>query len=163
MRALGAAAALLLIAHVASAALPLTPSSIAADVREHGAKATVDALLKAREWDGVADKMGGGDSRWIALAPMLAPGSDAGSAEDLGISLAFSLPLNAPAVLAALDPANGPIVGAQRVCEMPFIEDTVTDLAGYKRQAIRAVEAVRGASLVPRRNACLAVLRAQKV
>ena len=76
-----------------------TPASIEAGIRRDGAEATIAALAKAGQWDAVADRMGTGDARWIALAPRLAPGSDAGSAEDLGISLAFSLPKNPRAVL----------------------------------------------------------------
>ena len=99
--------------------------------------------------------MGTGDARWIALAPKLAPGSDAGSAEDLGISLAFSLPRNPRAVLAALDPADGHVLGAGRVCGMPFIEDTVKDRPAYKRHAIHAVKTVTDPRLSKVRLACL--------
>ena len=102
---------------------------------------------------------GEGDARWIALAPKLAPGSDAGSAEDLGISLAFSLPKNPGAVLAALDPADGHILGASRVCGMPFIEDTVKDRPAYKRRSIHALEEVSAPTLAQTKTACLRDLK----
>ena len=140
------------------ASLP-TPASIEADIHQHGAEATIGALVKADQWDTVADHIGGGDARWIALAPKLALGSDAGSAEDLGIELAFSLPKNAHAVLAALDPNNGHIVGAARVCGMPFIEDTVKDRPAYKRRALREVEKVVTPSLAKARAACLSEIK----
>lgn len=139
----------------AKAAPSPTPASIEAGVRQHGAQATIAALAKADQWDGVSDRMGTGDARWIALAPKLAPGSDAGSAEDLGISLAFSLPRNPRAVLAALDPANGHVLGAGRVCGMPFIEDTVKNRPAYKRHAIHAVRTVTDPRLSKARLACL--------
>ena len=136
-----------------------TPASIEASIHQHGAEATIAALAKANQWDAVADRIGGGDARWIALAPKLAPGSDAGSAEDLGIALAFSLPKNPHAVLAALDPNNGHIFGASRVCGMPFIEDTVKDRPAYKRRALREVEKVVTPSLAKARATCLSELK----
>lgn len=93
------------------------------------------------------------------MAPLLVPGSDAGSSEDLGISLAFSLPKNARAVLAAIDPKNGHITGADRVCGMPFIEDTVKDRAAYKRQAVSAVRSVHDKKLQPIAKRCLQELK----
>ena len=158
-----------LLAFVIAASLPTvrtaqagstpTPASITASIHRHGAKATIAALAKADQWDRVADKMGEGDARWIALAPRLAPGSDAGSAEDLGISLAFSLPKNPLAVLAAIDPANGHILGVHRVCGMPFIEDTVKDRPGYRRRALAAVSATSAPMLARVRASCLRELR----
>lgn len=149
------------VTDTASAAAPSpTPAGIEASIREHGAEATIAALAKADQWDVVADKIGDGNSAWIAVASELAPGSDAGSAEDLGISLAFSLPKNPHSVLAALDPANGHILGVDRVCGMPFIEDTVKDRLAYKRQAIRAVEKVTDTDLKNAKKSCLAALRA---
>ena len=106
--------------------------------------------------------MDSGNADWIALAPLLAPGSDAGSAEDLGISLAFSLPKNPRGVLAALDPANGHIIGANRVCGLPFVEDTVPDLPAYRLKAIRAVREVKDTKLTSARTACLAALAAAR-
>ena len=93
-----------------------SPAAIRDSIKREGAKATIADLAKADQWDAVSDRMDSGSADWIALAPLLASGSDAGSAEDLGISLAFSLPKNPNAVLAALDPANGPVIGADRVC-----------------------------------------------
>ena len=148
-------AAALALGWPAQAASSPTPAGIEAGIRRHGAQATIAALAKADQWDGVADRMGTGDAKWIALAPRLAPGSDAGSAEDLGISLAFSLPKNPRAVLSALDPADGHVLGAGRVCGMPFIEDTMKDRPAYKRHAIRAVKTVSGLRLAKVRRACL--------
>ena len=144
------------------AAAPPALASIDASISHLGAEATIAMLAKADQWDAVADKMGDGNSAWIALAPKLALGADAGSAEDLGISLAFSLPKNPSAVLAALDPANGHIIGADRVCGMPFIEDTVKNRPAYKRRTIRAVEKIAIPSLANAKTACLAALRAAR-
>lgn len=145
----------------AAASLP-TPTRIEASVRQRGAQATMAILAEAGQWDAVAAKMGDGGSAWVALAPKLAPGADAGSAEALGISLAFALPRNPRAVLAAIDPANGHVLGADRVCGMPFIEDTVKDRPAYRRQALRAVARVSDRSLANARAACLSALDAAR-
>ncbi len=140
-----------------AAAAP-NPDAIRNSIKRVGAQATIAGLAKADQWDAVADRMDSGSSAWIALAPLLAPGSDAGSAENLGISLAFSLPKNPRAVLAALDSANGHTIGADRVCGMPFVEDTVPDLPAYRLKAIHALQSINDTKLASARTACLAAL-----
>ncbi len=138
------------------------PAAVRDSIRREGAKATIADLAKADQWGAVSDRMDSGSADWITLAPLLEPGSDAGSAEDLGISLAFSLPKNPRAVLAALDPANGHVIGADRVCGLPFVEDTVPDLPTYRLKAIRAVQEVKDTKLASARTACLAALAAAR-
>ncbi len=150
-----------LLVAVALAAHP-TAASVEASIRRRGAAETIAMLWEKgkspSQWDWVMDRMGDGNGGWIALAPKLAPGSDAGSAEDLGISLAFALPKNPRAVLAVLDPEDDMLLGANRVCGIPFIEDTVKDIPAYRRGAIRAVEAVAVPELRTAKAACLAAL-----
>ncbi|HEX3405639.1 MAG TPA: hypothetical protein VHS81_00245 [Caulobacteraceae bacterium] len=159
--ACGLATALALAAPVAVAA-PLfaarpTVAEIDASLARYGARATVGALFDQRRWDFVSDRIGAGDGAFVALAARLAPGADAGTAEDLPIALAFALPRNAPAVLAALAaPGGGFDVG--EVCDAPFIEDTVSDLPGYRRQAAIAVRHVADPRLATVKAACLAAL-----
>ncbi len=141
-----------------------TATRVETSIRQHGAAATIARLWGKggwpSQWDWVIDRMGDGNAGWIALAPKLAPGSDAGSSEDLGIALAFALPKNPRAVLAALDLGNGIVLGADRVCGAPFIEDTVKDIPAYRRRAIRAVKAVSNPHLKMAKTACLTALRA---
>lgn len=103
--------------------------------------------------------MGTGDARWIALAPALASRADGAFAEGLGIGLAYSLPKNPRAVLAALDLKDGPAIGPGQVCGVPFIEDAVKNRSAYKRRAVRAVAGVADPALSRARIACLAVLK----
>ena len=139
-------------------ALP-TPAQIQASVAKSGPKAAIASLTKANQWDGVAAQMAAGDSAWVALAPKLAPGADAGTAEDLGLSLATALPINPAAVLAAIDPANGPALGAGRVCSAPFIEDPPEHHKAYLKSALAKAGAVADPALAANRTACLAVLK----
>lgn len=145
-------------ASVCHAAPPPGPAAIAAQVRHDGAKATVAALNRSQQWDAVMARMQDGTSAWLALAPLLAAGTDAGPSEELGISLAYALPRNAEAVLAVLDPGDGPVLGVGRVCGLPFVEETTARLAAYRRRAIRAVRRVADPRLASARAACLARL-----
>ena len=161
MRAPKAAVAVFgaLLAGPATAATTPTAAGLAASLRHDGAAATYARLLSTDTWDYVGERMGEGRSDWIALAPQLAPVADGAAAEDLGLGLAKSLPKNPVAVLGAIDPRNGPVIGVDRVCSIGFIEDTVKDLRAYKRSALRAVSSVRTVSLRKPRDACLRVLK----
>lgn len=145
-----------------SGAAAQTPGGVHESLRRRGAEATIASLVRTGRWDRVLDHLGSGDGRWIVLAPGLAAAADAGVAEELGISLAFALPKNPQAVLAVLDSDDGHVLGAARVCGLPFIEDTVKDLRGYRRRALRAVSSVSDPALGPARTACLIHLRPRR-
>ena len=148
-----------LIASAAQAASPPTVAAVAASLRQRGAQATAAALVKADQWEGVTERIATGDARWIALAPSLAVGSDGAFSEGLGIGLAYALPKNPRAVLAALDPKDGSVIGAGQVCSVPFIEDTVRNRPAYRLRAMRAVATITDPALTRARSACLAVLK----
>lgn len=156
MKAAWIAALASLAATVAAAGPAITPQAVRRSIHDHGARRTIDDLQRNGRWDAVTDAMDAGKPAWIALAPLLASGSDAGSAEDLGLSLAFALPKSPRAVLAALDRGNGPILGADRVCGRPFIEDT--EPRRYKEHAVAALAKVHAPDLLARKRACLKAL-----
>lgn len=158
MKSLTLLACLACMVSTACASESLTAGQVAAEIKAQGAKATIAKLAADDQWDTLSEHIVDGEPDWIALAPQLAPGSDAGSAEDLGIALAFALPKRPVEVLHAIDPGNGIVLGVDRVCGMPFIEDTVQDLQGYKRKAIAAVRAVTDSDLQNVRQACIAAL-----
>lgn len=148
------------VAIMASPAWPATLSSEAVehDIAKHGARETVSRLWSTGEYDKIMDAIDSGDARWIALAPKLAAGADAGAAEELPIALAFALPKNPHAVLNVLLPPNG--LPIEDVCGAPFIEGTIKSIPGYVRETERAVAAVSDSRLTEVREACLAQLRA---
>ena len=133
----------------------LTPAQVTASLANHGARATVNALFDQHRWDYVADEIAKGGAVWIDLAARLAPGADAGTAEELPIVLAFALPLNAPGVLAAVK-RGAFYVGD--VCGAPFIEGTVSNIPAYIRKATAAVTRVSDPTLAATRTACLQTL-----
>jgi hypothetical protein len=132
-----------------------TPAQVTASLARYGARDTVSALFDQHRWDYVADEIAKGGAVWIDLAVKLAPGTDAGTAEELPIVLAFALPLNAPAVLAAV---QGGAFDVGDICGAPFIEDTVKDLPAYIRRATAAVAKVSDPALSATRTACLQTL-----
>ena len=144
----------------AQAAVPVPDArTLAGRLHAFGAKATVDDLDKHGQLDGVLDRIGKGSTRWVALAPALAPGTDAASAEGLGVELARALPSNPVAVLEAVNPGDNVVIGIRKVCGIPFIEPTEAFIAAYRRRAIAAVSKVRIPSLEAKKQQCLAQLR----
>ena len=121
----------------------------------HGAKFVVDQLWAHQRYDDVMAQMSSGKSDWIALAPKLAGGTDAGTAEELIISLALALPINPGSVLATLGSDQDIPTAAADVCGAPFIEGTVKNIADYLRRSIKAVAAIRNPALARQKTACL--------
>jgi hypothetical protein len=145
-----------LIGTAAMAASALSPNAIAADIAAHGADAVVARLNANGDYDRVLGHIDSADSHWLALAPKLAPGTDAGTAEALVIALAFALPRNPGGVLALLQGKDA--FAAADVCGAPFIEDTVKDIPAYVRRARAAVSAVNDLRLATAKAQCLAAL-----
>jgi hypothetical protein len=143
---------------LAGANAPQTsPAVLVKQIDEQGAKATVTSMSES-QWDAVLDRVDSGSPEWVALVPKLAKGTDGGNSEDLGIGLAYALPKNPKAVLKAIDPDNGPVLGVSRVCSAPFIEDTVPDIPGYIKHAKAALNKVHDPALQDIKKACLAEL-----
>src|ERR1700730_14215989 len=164
--AVAAIAALAIHITAASAAAPI-PSAVAlnAEIDAKGAKDVIKRLNGAHrgangqnDWSRVTNQMWIGRAAYIKLAPKLAPGTDASTSEDLGISLAHALPLAPITVLRATDPKDGPTLGVSRVCGVPFIEDTVKDIPGYIHAAQLAGGRVTTLELQAAKAACLTQL-----
>jgi len=142
---------------MATAAAP-SVTDVQGMIARQGAVATVQALSADGRWDAILDRIGAGDTAWIALAPRLAPGADAGTSEGLGIALATALPAQPAAVLAVLTTAGPPSLSPARVCSAPFIEDTAAHQHAYKAQALSALVKVTNAKLQTSLGACRAQL-----
>jgi hypothetical protein len=138
-------------------AAALSPDDIARDIKVHGAHAVVARLAANGDYDRVMDKVDTGDKRWVMLAPLLAPGADAGAAEELPIALAFALPHNPQAVLSVVGGNNG--FPVEDVCGAPFIEGTVDNIPAYIKRAETAVSHVSEPSLADVKARCLRELK----
>jgi hypothetical protein len=153
-------AAMMLLPAAAMAAGPVfakhpTTAQIDAAITRYGAHDTVNALFDQNRWDYVADEIGKGGAAWVALAVRLAPGADAGTAEELPISLAFALPINPSAVLLAV---KSGAFDVGDVCGAPFIDGTVPSVPAYQRKAVAAVKKVSDPALAATKTSCLATL-----
>lgn len=137
--------------------LPRQAVKVDARITQVGAKAFLDSLSED-QLDELYGRIESGASEWIALAPRIAQGADAANAEGLTIELAFALPKNAKAVLSVITLHDDVVLGADRVCGMPFIEDTVKDPPAYRRKAVKAVRAVSDPGLQTIKQACLSAL-----
>lgn len=135
-----------------------SPAALAAELASKGARDTVRRLWDSRQYEDVLARIGNGADAWVALAPKLAPGTDAASAEGLTIALATALPRNPASVLRATDASDGP-TGTKRVCSAPFIEPTAAEIASYTAVAQAALTTVTESDLVSSREACAAALR----
>lgn len=144
---------------VAAHAVPMpSPQAVRAQIQRVGPKTTVTRLDGAGDMDRILDAIGTGDPQWIALAPLLALGTDGADGEGLGIELATALPINPAAVLRITTPGDG-VLGLLRVCGVPFIESTPASDKTYLRQAVAAVAGVSDPTLKTSRDQCLARLR----
>lgn len=144
----------------AAQARTTTPNEIDHLIESRGARSTILYLNKVDELDYLLDQVGKGKSEWIAIAPRIAPGTDAAVAEGLGISLARALPRNPLAVLRVVDLANEDgVLGVNRVCGVPFIETTRAYNNAYKRRAIPAVSRVQDFTVATARAKCLSRLK----
>ena len=132
-----------------------TIAEVRGDLASMGPTRTVQALWSDKRWDWIEDRVAAGDTGWIALAPRLAPGTDAGTSEGLSISLAEGLTRNPRAVLAVLTLGDDSVLGVQQVCEAPFIEETPQHHATYMRATFRALAGVRAPDLHRVKQACL--------
>jgi hypothetical protein len=157
MLALALSAAL--AAPVASAARDvLDAGEIRAEIDRSGPQAVVQRLIDEGEWAVVQDAITRGDGAWVALVPALAPGTDGGVSEGLGIGLAYALPRNPAAVLRVLDLSESTSLGPSHICSAPFIEPSPAFLAQYRSVTLKALASVQDDSLAPAKSACLRAL-----
>lgn len=157
IRLLGAGLALIFTTF-AACAQTFTPSSLSQQIDHLGAKTVANSMTDS-QWEHFLGEVSKGKPEWIAVVPKLAPGTDAGNAESLGIGLAFALPKNPGTVLSAIDPKDGPVLGVTRVCSAPFIEGTINDIPGYIHRATVALNGVTNPALAQIKARCLRTLQ----
>jgi hypothetical protein len=136
-----------------------TPDAVKSAIESMGARNFVNSL-SSDEVDQLLDKIGTGDSAWLAIVPNLKPGVDAAASEGLTVMLGAALPLNPNGVLALLDRSfkDANILTTRDVCGVPFIEAIPR---GYRPTAIAAVEDVNDPKLQRVKTRCLKQLRVQ--
>ncbi|MDB5536224.1 MAG: hypothetical protein JWQ65_1099 [Devosia sp.] len=134
----------------------LTPDLIRAMLAKESPTAVVQSLddgdAENNPWFSVLDRIETGDQDWIDLVPLLAPGTDAGTAEGLVITLSRTLKTNAPAVFKLI--ADGQFT-VEDICVDNDIEVPLTDYIAFLDNIVVTVAAVLDPALLDVRNACL--------
>ena len=141
---------------VPTLAADLTPGAVRAMLTTQDATAVVQSLDSGDDennaWFAVLDHIAAGERGWIDLVPLLAPGTDAGTAESLTITLSRALRTNAPAVLRLLAEDHYSVAD---ICLDNDIEAAVSDVVAFLDDAVVAVAAVMDPALSQARDACL--------
>lgn len=137
---------------------PLATDWVIQEIARHGPKHAVRIMRDQERYDELLGNISAGKEEWIALAPKIVSGTDAGASEELGISLAEALPKNPKAVLGILDKSKRTI-SSGRVCSIPFIEPEKDFYESYAKSALAAVEAVSDAELAKQKELCLTELQ----
>jgi hypothetical protein len=137
---------------------PLKVAWIKAQIETHGARYAVQTLFDQHRYDEAMAHIDSGHADWIALAPKLAPGTDAGTSLELTLSLAYGLIKNPTAVLSVLDPSVKNL-SPERVCGVLFIEPSDQEVVTYIRQAQSALRRIADSRLAEQKSECLAALK----
>lgn len=139
----------------------ITPAEVRALIARRGATGAVQYLdrpgNRPDRWDSVLRGIALGDPAWLAVAPEIAEGTDAGTSESYVITLTDALVSNATGVLRMI------LAGAatvEDVCLESGIETPRRQHRLYDAAAIEAVQRVTAPSLRALKVRCLASLRA---
>lgn len=98
------------------------------EIKLKGAKSVIERLVSGEKWtefETVCDKIETGEKEWLEVARLLAPGSDAASAESLVFSVARALPKSPRQVLSLVAETEKDPKGrftVDRICTSPYIE-----------------------------------------
>jgi hypothetical protein len=143
---------------------PITPAQVRALIAGRGATAAVQLLdrpgNRRDRWDTVVRGIATGNQAWLDLAPLIAEGTDAGTAEEYAIVLSDALVSNATGTLRLASADGGDVT---EVCVESGIETPLRQRRAYDAAAIEAVEAVTAPDLQEAKARCLASLRADAV
>jgi hypothetical protein len=145
-------------------AVDFTPDSIRAMLATQRPSAVVQAIDNGDDennpWFGLLDQIETGNPDWLALVPLLAPGTDAGTAEGLVISLSRTLKTNAAGVLALI--ADGQFT-VDDICVDNDIEVPVEDYVAFLDTISVTVAAVLDPAVREARNQCLRQIGTERI
>ncbi len=138
----------------------LSPNLILNEIKIKGAGKVINDLWSDEEKEKnsiiyfVARKIETGDPKWLEVARVLRPASDAGSGEDLLIMVARALP-NAPALVLKMIGDSFPL---RDICTLPFIEGEVEIEKDYLNRTEKALISVQKPELQKVRWECLRII-----
>ncbi|HBW9454923.1 TPA: hypothetical protein MFS34_25430 [Klebsiella pneumoniae] len=134
----------------AYAAAHPTAQQLTEQVRHKGAQAVISGLYAndEKEWQYITGEIGKGGDDWLKVATLLAPGSDADSAETLSEAVGMAIPHNPSGVLSIITERYTPL-SIGEVCGLPFYSMTEPQLNQY------IVDSIRALYKVPSSKACI--------
>ncbi|VTQ53556.1 hypothetical protein [Rahnella victoriana] len=141
---------LLMFSFSAAATMQKTSMQLTYQIKNQGAQAVIADLYKDGEsqWQYVLTKIGSGEQNWLDVAELLAPGSDADSAESLATAAATAIPHNPAGVLSLLKGGALPF-STDNVCALPFYSIKEPEFNQY------VVDAIQALYKVPNSKACI--------
>ena len=129
-------------------------------IDSYGARYVVWEVLKDWEkWDDVMEKISSGETRWIRIATLLYPETDAGITSALIITMAEALPNSPENVL----PTIGQGFDLEDVCGFPFIEPEIPFLMDHYDRATLALKRPLRPELKEIQSKCIKELNMQYV
>lgn len=140
------------------AGAPVTPAEVTAMLQKQTPQQVVNALWGTGEnsrWDTVASGIARGDPAWLAVAPQIARGTDAGSSDEFGMAAQDALTTNPSGALRLLSQIE---MGAG-ACDENGFEVPAEQARIYYQTATAAVETVNDPGLQKIKTECLAALR----
>lgn len=137
---------------------PVTPEEVAAMLRTQTPQQTVNALYGNGEnsrWDTVASGIAKGEPAWLALAPQISRGTDAGTSVDFAVAAQDALTTNPTGALRML----GQTEMSTGACGENGIEVPAEQARAFHQAAIASVQSVNDPALQQIKEQCLAALR----
>jgi len=127
-----------------------TAQQLTEQIKQKGAQAVITGLYtdEEKEWQYVSGEISKGKDGWLTVAALLAPGSDADSAETLSESVAMAIPHNPAGVLNIIT-ERFTSLSLGEICGLPFYRMTELEFNQY------FVDAIRALYKVPSSKACI--------
>lgn len=123
----------------------VTVSEVKNKIKELGARRYINYSqpdVQSGEWECVMDNITNGLPEWLDLVQVLAPFTDAGTAEDLGLVLSIALQTNPTRVLALIDNRTQ-VLNVSEICSLPFYRGTREERNQYVVNVIEALYKAR--------------------
>jgi hypothetical protein len=149
---------------LAMAQSSIAPEIVIQRIATSGAKSVVDSMYQnGEEWRQVVAGVATGDEAWLNVAVKLRPGTDAGTAEQLILSIGEALGHRPLSVLKI----TAPVLGIKKICGGPDVDDVRFDSYALSIKEIDTRTKILGSitdlNFVMLRDKCISELNDSKL